>query len=69
MPLHRIRVTQVDLGVQFYHHNRTYVLADEDERKKHPGNVRDGVLAYMLVPKGNRVPVAFNPLEEVYIER
>jgi hypothetical protein len=69
MPLQQIKVTMVDLGQEFHHHNRTYVLATKEERKRHPGNIRDGVLAYQLVSQNERIPVVFDPLEQVYIRR
>lgn len=63
-----IKVTGVEMGQAFYHHGRTYTLANEEERKRHPGNIREGVLAYQ-VTSSERVPVVFNALEKVYIDR
>lgn len=65
------KITSIDVGQTFYYAGKAYVLADADERRKHPAKevVRDVVLAYHVPDRGDRIPVTFNPLVEVYVDR
>lgn len=65
----KIKVTAVDQKQRFYHAGRTYELANEDERRKHPAAGTNGVLAYHVPERGDRVPVSFNALSEVFVDR
>lgn len=60
-------------GVQkhqrFFYAGRTYMLANEDDRKKHPAREGVTILAYHLPEQGDRVPVTFSPLANVYVQQ
>lgn len=62
-------IADVQERQQFYYANRTYVLANVDERRKHPAHGTNGVLAYHLPERGERVPVSFNPQSEVFVDK
>ena len=65
----RTKITNVRPGVRFYRDGRTYTLATEDERKRHPVREPAKLAGYCIPDRGDRVPASFNPLLEVYIER
>jgi hypothetical protein len=67
--LAKISIQEVQERQHFYYANRTYVLANVDEKRKHPAHGTNGVLAYHIPDRGDRVPVSFNPTSEVWVDR
>jgi hypothetical protein len=65
----RKTASAVKEGQTFHHAGRVYVLATEDQRRKHPGYGRPVVLAYHVVSERVKVAVTFNPAELVFIQK
>jgi len=74
MPLTDIHILDVQPGQAFYYAGRSYVLALDDEKAKHPalqlvGTERRQLLAYHTPERGDRVPVSFSTQVRVFVER
>lgn len=67
-----VNVTEVKQGKVFHYAGRQYMRAAQDEETRHPAFVSRevAVLAYTAPDRnGNRVPVAFNRLADVFVDR
>lgn len=64
-----IPVTQVRQEQTFYFAQKAYVLANDEEQRRHPARGTDSVMAYMLGDKRHRTPVSFNPELEVFVHK
>ena len=69
MPLIGKLVTEVTEGEAFHYAGRSYVLASEEEQKKHPALGFGQVLAYHVPVRGDRVPVSFGHTVRVFAEK
>ena len=69
MPLMDKLVTDIREGERFHYAGRSYVLATEDESKRHPALGFGQVLAYHTPDRGDRVPVSFGHTVRVFAEK
>lgn len=69
MPLIDKLVTDVAEGQRFHYAGRSYVLASDEESKRHPALGFGQVLAYHVPDRGDRVPVSFGNTIRVFVEK
>lgn len=68
----KLRPTQVEQGQRFYFAGKEYVLATPEERRRHPsrGHISpENVMAYYIPEEGERIPVTFNPITDVFVDQ
>lgn len=59
-------ITDIRDGETFHYAGRSYVLASEEESKRHPALGFGQVLAYHVPDRGDRVPVSFGHTIRVF---
>lgn len=70
MPLTDIHILDVQPGQAFHYAGRSYVLALDEEKAKHPASDVPGqVVAYHTPERGDRIPVSFSTRVRVFVEK
>lgn len=69
MPLTDKLITDIREGEVFHYAGRSYLLASEEEQRRHPALGYGQVLAYHVPERGDRVPVSFGAHVRVFAEK
>lgn len=64
-----VGIDRVQQGQRFYYAGRSYVLATEEEGRKHPASGLGLVLAYHTPERGDRIPASFGHTVDVFVDK